>query len=92
MCRVVVVYSRSRSGFLLGGSWCGYAFVVLSWGAKCGWGVGCFLGWWELWVLVAWTVVGVCAMVVVKMFFHIFSSSRYSPQPGWVEGFTVSAG
>lgn len=37
MFRVVVVYSRSLSGFLLGGSWCGYVFVVLSWGAKCGW-------------------------------------------------------
>lgn len=49
MFRVVVVYSRSLSGFLLGGAWCGYAFVVLSWGAKWGW---------ELWVLVAWTVVG----------------------------------
>ena len=83
MFRVVVVYSRSLSGVLLGGSWCGYVFVVLSWGAKCGW---------ELWVLVAWTVVGVCAMVVVKMVFHFFPLRGSSPQPGWVEGFTVSGG
>lgn len=83
MFRVVVVYSRSLSGFLLGGSWCGYAFVVLSWGAKCGWG---------LWVLVAWTVVGVCAMVVVKMVFHFCLFMVIPLSLGGLRGITVSGG